>query len=282
MQPPQNLNTEIEQVKDLKKVRHALIDVHFLSDDKIIEVGENFGELAQFFIIKILLLMSGTSGATISRVAARAVRGSMSKEEADAILDFCLNSDTQIFLPIDGDKLTNSRVLKDQASYGSTLKRKKTYRDNKRDVPLPSPSLEVAVPSGNGNGNGSRSLDLDLEMETGILKIGEFCHIDEISLDQFKSSKGSAFMDRCFELIDAWVGEVKADPLEFQRRKKRARNCSYLFKNWVFNRVHEELSRAKIRAPDDEILKKQNKERREKWAKSGDSENDKERNIKLT
>lgn len=116
------------------KLKHALIDVAFLNDDKIIELGELFGEAAQFYLIKILLLMSGTTGATITRIAAIGLRGKLSKSKANEIINFCIKPENQILTAIGDGQLNNSRVIKDQAACALTRQRQEKYRQKTNSV----------------------------------------------------------------------------------------------------------------------------------------------------
>jgi len=76
--------------------------------------------------------------------------------------------------------------------------------------------------------------------EPGTVKLGDFCEIDEISLEQFRASKGEDFVKRAAELTNAWVGEVRADPHEFPKRRTRAKSAGFLWQNWVFRAVERE------------------------------------------
>lgn len=76
--------------------------------------------------------------------------------------------------------------------------------------------------------------------EIGIIQKGKHCRISEIDLKMFEASKEPKFLDRCFELANAWVEESRGTP-DFYKRMRRAQNCSALFQNWVFNAVEREF-----------------------------------------
>ena len=82
--------------------------------------------------------------------------------------------------------------------------------------------------------------------EIGIMQKGNHCRISEIDLKMFEASKGPKFLERCFELANAWVEEARGDA-DFYKRKRRAQNCSALFQNWVFNAVEREFDDRNMR-----------------------------------
>jgi len=121
-------------VSERAQLKHVLLDVNFFSKAKVIELGEEFGEygeLAQLFLIKVLALMSSATDGKVSRVAARGCRGSIPKDIAEKVIEFCIHR--QIFEDLNNGEITNSRVRDDQESLFKEQERWRKAKSKEKD-----------------------------------------------------------------------------------------------------------------------------------------------------
>lgn len=130
---PQN-NIPTQQSKKRVQLKHALFDINFFAKETIAELGEDKGELAQLYLIKILMMMSGATDAEISRSAALSLRGSLSKEAAIDILDYCTDPIRSILYITRPGFLSNSRVEADQESIAAKQDKWRTEKRKARDT----------------------------------------------------------------------------------------------------------------------------------------------------
>ena len=129
MQTEEQNSITNKQSKKRAQLKHALFDINFFTKETIAELGEDQGELAQLYLIKILMMMSGATDAEISRSAALSLRGSISKEKANEIIDYCTDSVRSILFITRPGFISNSRVQADQEALAS---KRDQWREVKR------------------------------------------------------------------------------------------------------------------------------------------------------
>lgn len=168
---------------------HVLLDVGFFVDDKIVELEEEYGELAQLFLVKVLAMMSAATNGEISFAAARGVRGrTIEKDKAQEILEFCVKRG--ILSQTTEGLLTNSRVQKDQESLA---KQRKKWRESKGITPQLPPNIPPRIPPRNTSDSvnteqlNTEDLNLDPkklsdppDTQPHHVRLAEFVEISEI------------------------------------------------------------------------------------------------------
>lgn len=247
--PQEENTTTTEQRKPNRvKLKHALLSTNFFQERAVIEIGEQFDEIAQLFVVKIILLMSGTTGGVISRLAARGCRGTLSKEVADQILDFGIANG--LFIKEGEGALSNGPVNRDQEQCAKARidaqnrKKKGTEREQNATGTRPERELDT---------DGTRTPVSVSDTVTASVPVSVFVPdsdlplvvLDEISHSQYLVSHSKEFISRAIEKLEGWILQAKGDPQEFERRAQIGRNGAVgAFQNWVFASVAKEQADA--------------------------------------
>lgn len=70
-------------------------------------------------------------------------------------------------------------------------------------------------------------------------RVGEYVYLSEAENKRFREQYGDAFVDRCVERLDAWIGQ---NPIP--KNVKKGQNAAACFRNWVVREVAVEQQRA--------------------------------------
>ena len=160
---PANPTTE-KPAKKRVQLKHLLIDVDFNDNPKIIDLSETHGELAVWFLVKLLMAMSRATNGEISRRAAEGIgrRTGLSLAKATSILNHCLDID---ILGVSGETLTNSRVIADQEALAN-----KRESQNKRQEQHRDKGVTNALPT--------RDPDTVSDTDTELIRSNKNCAVD--------------------------------------------------------------------------------------------------------
>lgn len=227
------------------------IEERYWGDTRTQSLILQFGAAATTVHIRVMNRLAATKEHAIKKGEFLLIAKNMGIGTPTALLEFLCSEDIG-YLSLDGDLVRcpglDGRLKK-------RMEARKKWREEKRKPKLPTTSgrksdgkpeetvSSVSVPGGTPNTNTTDPQIPDL----GFLKIGPYACISEIEHEQFRCSKGDKFLNRCFEVINAWVDDAGADHSEHLKRKARAKNSGALFKNWVFERVEDDMARRKKR-----------------------------------
>lgn len=229
-------------MSDRVQLKHLLIDVDFFDKPKARALLHKFGPIAQLYLVRLYAALARATKATISIDAALGVAWELRIEkEALEILEYCIKEE---MLERSSDHISNSRVASDQEALHKKQERwRKSKEKNVVSESIPRGTSEEGARKSE-NTELLNTEDLNRSKKDGVRYFGEFAEIDEIQYEQHAAAKGIDYLNRCFELINGWVGEVQGDPEEFKKRRLRAKNAGFLFQNWVFQRVDRERDEA--------------------------------------
>ena len=220
------------------RLKRAYIRTEYPNHEDIISLTAHFGIAGKCASYDIQLKMSGAARAVIDKATFLYIAKQNEVDDPPAFLVFCLRKG--IFIEEEGG-YSNPFAIADQESYAETLERDRNRKGTPKDSPR--------IPPGNQKEN-TRTPDIDFDnedesknKEKGSTKIFEFVFMDEISIDQWKCKLGPDGFMRACEKLNGWIGESKADPLEFQKRKNKGKNASYVLQNWVAEAVSNEKPR---------------------------------------
>lgn len=102
------------------QLKHLLLDVNFKDKPQVVNLEAEFSPLARLFYMDLMAAMSSATNARITKSVARVLgsRIGIDPTAVNEIITFCL---TNGLLELEGDMITNSRVIKDQESYAKKL-----------------------------------------------------------------------------------------------------------------------------------------------------------------
>lgn len=111
------------------QLKHLLIDVHFFNLPKIRALGKHFGISGKLSLVEAYCQMSCSTNAIISRDALECIAedNEIETSKIDEFIKYCLAHK----LIIEESKgYSNSRVIKDQESYGNKLEKDRKRKDS--------------------------------------------------------------------------------------------------------------------------------------------------------
>jgi len=220
------------------QLAHGLIDVDFLHKPKMIAFVSRFGHAAVTFMLEIILQCSRSSSGWIDGDTYNGLMRMFGISNHEELLDYCIQND---MLMRNDNKISNQRVLEDQEKLFKRREQDRQRQEKRRDKSVTEPVTRGVTPVTETVSDTDTTLR---SKKDGVRYFGEFAEIDEIQYEQHAAAKGIDYLNRCFELINGWVGEVQGDPEEFKKRRLRAKNAGFLFQNWVFQRVDREREEA--------------------------------------
>jgi hypothetical protein len=111
------------------KLKHLLIDVHFFNLPKIRALGKRFDSAGKLSLVEAYCQMSCATNGVISLDAMTCIveDNGIKAEKADEFLSYCLENNL-IIKELDG--YSNTRVIKDQESYGNKLEKDRKRKDS--------------------------------------------------------------------------------------------------------------------------------------------------------
>jgi hypothetical protein len=258
-------------VAERVQLKHLLLDVGFPDNPKIIDLTVEHGELAAWYVVRLMLSMSQATNGEISRNAAFGIGGRIGfdRETCIKILAYCLSSGV---LSEHGPMLTNSRVIKDQESCATKREAAKVRQQKLRESRVTS-----ALPPCDKGVTPVTDPVTDPEDLNNKETVTRFLILDPIALDQFKAAQGADVVERAIELAEADIEKKRLTP-DYSRLINEAKSGIAFLKAWPLSRAREQLyqeeaaatrlNRAKAPPKDFDAERKQKqKEERERWAK---------------
>ncbi len=141
----------------MTKLRHLLLDVDFDNHPDVLDISENFGELAAWYLVKLMLAMSKTSCGIVTESTASAIAKRTGIKDYKAILDRAREIK---FIIHTSEGYSNRRVEDDrralQEKREQTAKRVTEYR-----------SKRVTDALQTQNGSADRCVTPDTDPDTG-------------------------------------------------------------------------------------------------------------------
>lgn len=215
------------------QLKHVLLDVDFFGNPKIRALSRKHGLNGTLALIEIYCCMSRATNAVIDSDALLCIAEDNALEAPEEFLKYCLSNG---LVCEEGGGYSNSRVIKDQESL--YLKRdKERNRQQKHRVSRVTHASEHMSP------DPVYVTDIEDLNKNGALQFGEFVWLTDLDADTWKAKLGIAGFERACEKLNGWIGQVRNDIAEFQRRKMAGCNASFTFQNWVARAIEQERSR---------------------------------------
>jgi len=204
-------------MKNPAQLSHLLLDINFMNKPTILEYRHKFGSHPVLWLIQVYLLMSQATNAEVGINTLMWAAKDLDFDNGEELIDYAL-SNNLIQRGIKKEHFTNSRVLKDQTSWGSKKEqnrlRQERFKGKETQVPVivePSNALVTRLKRV-GNALLTRLPDSDSDSDNDNInnnsKVAEFTILtppeteDEIEAEKHLETPGEG---KAWEKDNRWM-----------------------------------------------------------------------------